>query len=241
MKNLNLFFLTLILNLIMLTASNTNAQKITGDGNVVKETRSIGSFSEITTEGVVNVYLSQGSTESVVVEADKNLIAYIITKSDGDKLVIKTRDELEVEKSTKMNVYVTLKNITKLENNNVGKLETVNQLNLNTLNIDNNSVGSTKLDLKCSDLKVDFNSVGNLTLTGEITKVSIDHNGVGNVNAEELSADIVKIDNNGVGNAEVNCNKELYMNLNGIGNISYKGNGVVKELNISGMGKVKKM
>jgi len=241
MKNLNLFFLTFILNLIMLTASNTNAQKITGDGNVVKETRSIGSFSEITTEGVVNVYLSQGSTESVVVEADKNLIAYIITKSDGDKLVIKTRDELEVEKSTKMNVYVTLKNITKLENNNVGKLETVNQLNLNTLNIDNNSVGSTKLDLKCSDLKVDFNSVGNLTLTGEITKVSIDHNGVGNVNAEELSADIVKIDNNGVGNAEVNSNKELYMNLNGIGNISYKGNGVVKEMNISGMGKVKKM
>ncbi len=241
MKNLNLFFLTLILNLIMLTAANSNAQQITGDGNVVKETRSISSFSEILTEGVVNVYLSQGSTESVVVEADNNLIPYIITKSDGDKLIIRTKDDLEIDKSTKMNVYVTLKNITRLENNNVGKLETVNQLRLSSLKINNNSVGSTKLDLKCNDLNVDFNSVGNLTLTGEITKISIEHNGVGNVNAEELSADIVKIDNNGVGNAEVNCNKELYMNLNGVGNISYKGNGVVKEMNISGMGKVKKM
>jgi len=241
MKNLNLFFLTLILNLIMLTATNSNAQEITGDGNVVKETRSISSFSEITTEGVVNVYLSQGSTESVVIEADKNLIPYIITKSDGDKLVIKTNDNIEIEGSTKMNVYVTLKNITKLENNNVGKLETVNQLNLSSLKIDDSSVGSTKLDLKCNDLTVDFNSVGNLTLKGEITNVSIDHNGVGNVNAEDLSADIVKIDNNGVGNAEVKSNKELYMNLNGIGNISYKGNGVIKEININGLGKVKKL
>lgn len=241
MKNLNLFFLTLILNLIMLTATNSKAQEITGDGNVVKETRNIGSFSEITTEGVVNVFLSQGSTESVVIEADQNLIPYIITKSDGNKLVIRTKDKIEIEGSTKMNVYVTLKNITKLENNNVGKLETVNQLKLNSLKIDDSSVGSTKLDLKCSDLIVDFNSVGNLTLKGEITNVSIDHNGVGNVNAEDLSADIVKIDNNGVGNAEVNSNKELYMNLNGVGNISYKGNGVIKEININGMGKVKKL
>lgn len=225
----------------MITTAESRAQSITGDGNVVQETRTADSFNEILAEGVVNIYLSQGSSESVRVEADKNLLPYIITKVKDNKLSIRTKDEIEIEGSTKMNVYVTLKDITKLENNNVGKLETKGQLNLNKLAIYNNAVGSTKLDLNCSDLKVDFNSVGNLTLTGEITNVSIDHNGVGNIDAESLTADVLKIENNGVGNAEVNSSKELYMNLNGIGNISYKGSAVIKEINVNGMGKIKKM
>lgn len=241
MKNLNLFFLSLALSILIVTPISIQAQDISGDGNVVRETRSIGSFDEIQTEGVISVYLKQGDYESVVVETDKNLQFYVQTFVKGNTLTIKNKDEADIEKSTKMNVYVTLKDIKKLEISGVGKIETENQLNLKDLTIDNSGVGSTILDLRCSKLKADINSVGNLTLKGEITNVSIDHNGVGNIKAEDLSAEILRIESNGVGNAEVNSSKEIYINLNGIGNVSYKGNAVVKEMNINGMGKVTKM
>lgn len=241
MKNLNLLSLSLTLSILMLTSVNSPAQEVKGNGNVVKETRTIDSFNEIVVEGLVSVYLSQGSAESVVVETDKNLQPYVVTKLKGSTLTIRNKDDAEIEKSTKMNVYVTLKDINKLEINNVGKVESNGSLNLSSLKIDANGVGSTKLDLISNKLNVDFNSVGSLTLTGEITNVLIDHNGVGNIKAEDLSAEILKIDNNGVGNAEVNSSKEIYINLNGIGNVSYKGNAVVKEMNINGMGKVTKM
>lgn len=225
----------------MLIPVSTPAQEVKGDGNVVKETRTIDSFNEIVIEGLVSVYLTQGNTESLVVETDKNLQSYVVTKLRGNTLTIKNKEDMEIEKSTKMNVYVTLKDISKLEINSVGKVESKGRLNLSSLKIDANGVGSTKLDLISNKLNVDFNSVGSLTLSGEITNVSIDHNGVGNIKAEDLSAEILKIDNNGVGNAEVNSSKEIYINLNGIGNVSYKGNAVVKEMNINGMGKVTKM
>ncbi len=241
MKKLNFLFLSIILFITMLTSLNAQAQEVRGDGNVIRESRSIGSFDRIKIEGIMNVYLSQGSTESVVVETDKNLQQYIVTKLRDNTLTVKNKDDVEVEKSTKMNVYVTLNDINELEISSVGKVESESQLKLNSLKIENSGVGSTKLDLNCNKLVVDFNSVGSLTLKGEITNVAIDHNGVGNIKAENLSAEILKIDNNGVGNAEVNSSKELYINLNGIGNVSYKGNAVIKEMNVNGMGKVTKM
>ncbi len=240
MKNFNSLYLFLSF-IILMSYVNAHAQKIKGNGDVVRETRSIGSFDGIITEGVINVYLSQGSYESIVVETDKNLQPYVETFVNDNSLVIKNKDEADMDKPTKMNVYVTLIDINKLETNGVGKIETQNQLNLEHLTFDNGGVGSAYLDLRCNKLIADVNSVGNLTLKGKITNVSIDHNGVGNIKAEDLSAEILRIESNGVGNAEVNSSKEIYINLNGIGNVSYKGNAVVKELNVNGMGKVTKM
>lgn len=217
------------------------AQELTGDGNVVRETKAVSHFEKIEVNGTMSVYLKQGETESVVVEADKNLIPYFVIKVKGDKLSIGMRDEVEIEESTKQNVYVTLKDLTGLEANGVGNIESENTLNLDRLNIENNSVGNLKLDLKCNDLKAEINSVGSVIFSGNAGTAAITHNGVGNLKAFDLSAGVMKISSNAVGNCEVSSSKEIYIDLNGIGNISYKGNPVVKALNENGLGKVKKL
>lgn len=241
MKNFNLYIPALSIIIILVLSINVKSQEVKGNGNVVKEIRKVDSFSEIVAEGVLSVYLSQGNTESIIVETDKNLQPYVITNVKGNSLIIKNKDKTDIEESTMMNVYVTLKDISKLEISGVGKVETKSQLILNELKIDNNGVGNGKLNLKCNKLVADVNSVGNLSLTGEIENAIIQLNGVGNLKAEDLKTEILRIENNGVGNANVNSNKEIYININGIGNVSYKGNAVVKEMNVSGMGKVTKL
>ncbi|MDQ3020276.1 MAG: DUF2807 domain-containing protein [Bacteroidota bacterium] len=241
MKNLNTFIFSLAVTIILLTSINSPAQEVKGNGNVVKETRTVPAFDKIEVNGVMNVFLNQSSAESIVVEADKNLQPYIETKVQDNKLIIGTKEDVEIEESTKLNVYVNLKNLTKLEMNGVGNVESQNQLKLSNLTIENNGVGNLKLNLDCEKLKADFNSVGSVTLSGKAGNASIDHNGVGNVKAFGLDADILRIQNNAVGNSEVTCNNEIYIDLNGIGNVSYKGNAVVKALNENGIGKVKKM
>jgi len=240
MKNLNSLFLALAFTILMITAVDTQAQKITGDGNVVQETRSVGSFEGIKLEGLVNLILLQGNTESLIVETDKNLLPYVMTVIDNNTLAIGNKKDVNIKKSTKMNVYVTIKDLRKIESNGVGSVKSQGKLNLNELKIYSSGVGNYVLDLNADKLEANINSVGNLTFTGKVSSVNIDNSGVGNVKAFDLSTDILKIESNGVGNSEVSSEKEIYINLNGMGNVSYKGNAVVKEMNVNGMGKVTK-
>ncbi|MEO8665073.1 MAG: head GIN domain-containing protein [Ignavibacteria bacterium] len=224
-----------------MNASVMFAQQIIGDGNVVQENRSVSSFDKIQVDDIINVFLKQGNTESVILESDKNLIPLIEIKVDDNKLYISTKDDAEIKKSTKMNAYVTLKDLKSLEMKGVGNVESQNELKLESLWIENSAVGNLSLELDCDKLTADINSVGSAKFSGTVKNVSIDHNGIGNIKAFDLTADVLKIQSNGVGNSEVNSNNEIYIDLNGIGNVSYKGSAVVKAMNVNGMGKVKKM
>jgi hypothetical protein len=224
----------------MITAEKSSAQDIKGDGNVVKESRSVSSFSKIEMDDVINVFLTQAESESVIVESDKNIIPLISTNVKDDKLYITLKSGIKIEKVTKINVYVNIRNIDEIELNGVGNLKSTNKLELGNFKISSNSVGNTNLDLSCDNLELQNNSVGNTTLTGKAENVNIISNSVGNVNASGLTAQILTIHNNSVGNAEVKADKEIYISQSGIGNITYKGNAVVRKLDKSGIGNVRK-
>jgi len=240
MKNLFYSFLLLLLSFTFISAGTINSQSIYGDGNVVKESRTVSSFDKIEINGVVNVYLKQGSSESAVIEADKNLVPYILTSVKNGTLTISTKEDFNLKKSTKLNVYVTLTNLTDLECNSVGNVKTESKLDLNNVNIENNSVGNIDLELDCNKLTLENNSVGNSTLSGNIDIGNIEHNGVGNIKAFDLKADVLTIESNAVGNAEVSSEREIYIELNGMGNINYKGAAAVKKLEKNGLGNIKK-
>ncbi len=240
MKATLLFSLILTLLSVMITAEKSSAQDIKGDGNVVKESRSVSSFSKIEMDDVINVFLTQAESESVIVESDKNIIPLISTNVKDDKLYITLKSGIKIEKVTKINVYVNIRNIDEIELNGVGNLKSTNKLELGNFKISSNSVGNTNLDLSCDNLELQNNSVGNTTLTGKAENVNIISNSVGNVNASGLTAQILTIHNNSVGNAEVKADKEIYISQSGIGNITYKGNAVVRKLDKSGIGNVRK-
>ena len=223
--------------------SGTNfvsAQKLKGDGDVTKETRSVSSFDILENDGLVNITLIHADIESVIVEADRNLLPVIITKVKDNTLFISTKEGAEIEKSTKLNVYVSFRDLKKLELNSVGNLSSQNQLKLNNLEIENNSVGNIDLNLDCNKLNIESNSVGNTVLTGKVNDFKIELNSVGNLKAFDFVAQTLNIESNAVGNAEVNSQKEISISQNGMGNITYKGDAIVKKLDRSGLGNVRK-
>ncbi len=240
MKNLKLFSIILTGVIIMSTVISSFAQKISGDGNVVKETRSLTSFNKIESDGVVNVILIQSGSEFAEVETDKNLQQIVVTSVKDNTLTITTKKDSEIENSTKLNVYVNFKDIKSLELNSVGNIKSQGQLKLSKLDIENNSVGNIDLNLDCNTLEIENNSVGNTTLTGNVDNCIVELNSVGNLSAFDLVAQTLVIESNAVGNAEVNSVKEISISQNGMGNIVYKGDAVVKKLEKSGLGNVKK-
>lgn len=233
-------FIFLLLLFVLIFSADGFSQSIKGDGNVVKETKIVEPFDKIELNGIVNVYLKQGENEKVEIETDKNLIPYIEIKSRNQTLEITTREKTEIKSSTKLNVYVTLKDLNEIELNSIGNLMTIGKLELNDLEVENNSIGSITLEINCNKLTLESNSIGNVTLSGNADNVDIRQNSIGNIKAFDLKADKLKIESNAVGNSEVYSEREIYITLNGTGNITYKGNAVVKALEKNGIGNIKK-
>ncbi len=217
------------------------AQNISGNGNVVEENRTVESFSSIDIGGVLNVYLTQGDTESVTVEADENLLDLIITENRGNTLVVKLKKGVDIKKAKEKNVYITLRSIDELEVGGVVNVKTTNALTADAFDLDIGGVGNTDLELRCNQLDAKASMVGNLTLRGAVQEANIKNGGVGSLKAFDLKVDRLTIKNSGVGSAEVQAQDEISITSSGVGSVRYKGDAAVKELSTSGVGKVKKM
>ncbi len=217
-----------------------NSEKISGNGNVVKQNREVSSFNSVNASGVFNIHLAQGDAESLVIETDENLMSYLETKVEDSTLYIDVKKHINIRHARKKNVYVTFKKIDRLKITTVGNVETDGMLHFNELNLEHSGVGNMKLELDCNKLIADIHSVGDVTLKGKVVDAEIKNSSVGNTNASELIVDKLQINNNSVGNVEVHAEKEISIHSSGVGNLTFSGNAVVKELSSSGIGKVSK-
>ena len=233
------YLLTLILILSFTLPSC--AQKVSGNGEVVKQDRPIESFSEIEIGGVLNVYLEQGDTESLTVEADENLLDLIETENRGNTLVVRLKKGVELKKAEQKDVYITLRTLDKLDIGGVVHVESTTPLEMEQLNLEISGVSQTDLELRCDQLTANADMVGGLTLRGEVREATIRNGGVGSLKAFDLLVDKLTITNSGVGSAEVQAQDEISITSSGVGSVRYKGDPVVKELKTSGIGKVKKI
>src|ERR1700744_4016447 len=85
-KLLPLIVLTAGLSLAMLSSCRLNC--VHGSGNKITETRKMSDFSKIEISGHYHVTLKQDSSNNVTVNTDDNLMKYIKTEMDGEKLKI---------------------------------------------------------------------------------------------------------------------------------------------------------
>lgn len=215
-------------------------RKVRGNGNVTTVEHEVDPFTVLDLDGVFNVFIQQGSKEKVTVETDDNLHEYIEIDNRGKKLVINTRTKTNFRKKKRMNIYVTIVDLERLKISGVGNVETENTLELKDLELRIKNVGNVDLALEANYLEVDMNSVGNVTLAGKIKEADIKNGGVGKLAAYKLESETLKLKASGVGKTEVYASKELAIKSTGVGNVYYKGDAVITDLNIRGVGKVKK-
>jgi hypothetical protein len=214
---------------------------IKGSGTVTKEQRTVLPFNQVEiASGPFTVYLSQGDTESVEVEIDDNLQPYVKVRNEGSKLVVDLKDKVNIGKTTKNNINITLKNIDLLSLNGVCKLKTLGALNGDFLTFNVRGVADCELELHYDKLNFSGSGVGNVELRGSATELSVNQSGVGNFNAGALKADKANVVNSGVGSVSVDATHELSMSNTGVGSITYSGDAEIKAVHSSGVGKISK-
>ena len=90
------------------------------------------------------------------------------------------------------------------------------------------------------DLNIEINGKSNMEVEGKVEKLSAYVDGIGSLKAFGLEAENGDIKLNGIGSVEVNVEKKLSAEVNGIGKIIYKGNPSLEKTKLNGLGQIKK-
>jgi len=91
MKKTVFIFLAAVLPAFLFTSCIFWGPSEKGNGKVVEEERAVTGFNGLKASRGVNVYISQGVEEKVVVEADENLLDIIETDVDDRILKVSAR------------------------------------------------------------------------------------------------------------------------------------------------------
>jgi len=205
--------------------------KIEGSGNVITKDVAIQPFDQLEASGVFNVVLTQGSKESLKIEAEDNLQALFEVKNEGSKLMVDMKKDSHFNSKKKMTVYITFKTLKSMDLKMVGNVSSQGNLNFSDLSLANKSVGSVDLALNAQKLDISNKSVGNLKLSGKAENAIIRSNSVGAIKASDLLVQTMDIDNDGVGGAEVNAVKELKVRDSFLGKVKNAGSATAKRIN----------
>lgn len=214
----------------------TQAQKqetLQGNGRLVTKDISVQPFTALDASGVYELKLSQGTTESVKIEADENLQELFTVRNDGSRLVIEMKNlkNKNLRTKNKMRVYVQFKNLKSLDLKTVGNVSSSNDLNFDDLDFTNRSVGNVDLDLKATSLNLENTSVGNMKLSGRAEAAVMKNSGVGSLEAGDFVVQTLDIDNSGVGSAEVNAAKGLKVRDSFLGKVKNRGAASARKMN----------
>lgn len=213
-------------------------KNVKGSGNVITKTLEIQPFTALQIGGIFDVYITQGSVESVKIEADDNLIDYVKVENIKDALVLNSECEVNIKQPYTMKIHVTVKDLKEITVNGIGDVQTEGSIRGNKLVVEDSGVGDVKLNLEYDALELNYSAVGNIMMSGNVKNAMIDYSGVGDMNAFELKVQNLELDHTGVGDTEVFASESLDIEFAGVGDVYYKGSPTNKTIEKNGIGEV---
>jgi len=192
-----------------------------GNGNIVKQTRTVSSFNSIDISGGYTVYLKQDSVQSLSVEADDNLQPLIITKVEGNKLIIKSEGSIRGSKS--LNIYISAGNIKDIDISGAVDIKGTGKFKMDELNIEISGAGDIDMDVELRNLSFNCSGAGKLNLSGTAENVTAELSGATDINAFDLIAKSFTLSSSGAGKANVNATEKLDIETSGATTVKYKG------------------
>lgn len=212
-------------------------EEIKGSGKPGTETRSLANFTKIRLEGAMDVYVTQGASESARIEADDNLLKYITTDVSNNELEISSTESLESDNPIK--VYVTVKSLTALNLEGSGTMVTQTPFNSREFGASIAGSGDINANITAEKLNASIAGSGNVILKGSANLASVSVAGSGDVKGYDLVAKTASVDIAGSGDCEVNATEQLTGNIMGSGSIYYHGDPKLNT-SIMGSGDIKK-
>jgi hypothetical protein len=214
-KMKNLVILPVVFLLILI--SSCSRDTINGSGDLTSEFRTVAAFSKVDSEGVFDVTITQGASQSIEVIADDNIINEVITSVVNNELKLYLDDDYNY-RGISLQVNIVVPSISSVKNSGVGNISIFDVENDDNFNISNSGTG-------------------NISIEGMGNSLTIINEGDGDIETFQFTINTCNVRIIGSGDCKINCAETLNVNIEGSGDVYYTGTPSI-EADISGSGKI---
>ena len=234
----------ILLSLITLISLSVFAQDIPAKDPSATERTLGASFSAITITDGIDVYLTQGQSESVAVTAsDEKYMAHFKTEVDHGTLKIyydKNGINYGFNEKRKLKAWVTFKNIDKLQVTGGASVKSAGTIDADKLDMRLASGSHFTGKINAKELDVDQSAGSGVTISGRADKIKVEGSSGSIFKGFDLEVDYCDAKASSGAGVHITINKELNAKASTGGGIKYKGTALIKDVNISSGGTVKK-
>ncbi|NQV76819.1 MAG: DUF2807 domain-containing protein [Lutibacter sp.] len=196
---------------------------IRGNGNVISEDRNINSdFDVIKVQQGINLYLTQGNSTELNVEADENILDLLITEVKNGEL--KVYFDKNVYRAKARNVYLTTNTISKIKTSSGASVKTENTLQVNSLDLDSSSGSSIKIYVNAEEVTSKSSSGADIDIYGKTQTFSANASSGSSIDADKLETVDAYAKASSGANIDVNVSGKFTANASSGGDIDFEGN-----------------
>lgn len=196
---------------------------VRGSGNVVTEERPVNGIERIALYGIGEVEVAVGDTESLVIEAEENLLQYLETEVDNGVLELRTRNLINLQPRREIRYRVTVKSVEGLEILGSGNIS-LDQADTPSMRLVIAGSGDISVgDLQADTLDVTIPGSGRITVSGEVGRQTVNIAGSGKYQAEDLRSRSAEVRLAGSGDMTIWVVEDLTVRILGSGDIRYYG------------------
>ncbi|WP_129716275.1 head GIN domain-containing protein [Pedobacter sp. SYP-B3415] len=233
MKNLfsRYSFAILTLGLLAFTASAQSRQV------------QVKNYNSISVSSGMDLYLKQGSSESIVIQADREISDNIVVEQKGSSLSIRFRNGFSWKNlfnNKPIKIYATYKNLNVVSASGGSDVYSQNAIKTNSLSLKASGGSDLKLSLACEELIVQVSGGSDAELNGRATNMALDASGGSDIDAFNLASDYARIRATGGSDVNAQVNKALEAGASGGGDVTFKGNATLKKTSSSKSGDVRR-
>lgn len=206
-----------------------------------KQNRKVGDFDEISLSIPADLYLTQGSKNEVIIEADEDLLEKIETEVSGGRLDIKFERWYNYRGISNIKVYITVKEIEKLILAGSGEIVSKSPIKSDKIGFIISGSGTINIDeLIANRVGVVISGSGDIRIGGKTKAQELDATvtGSGDFISSEIEFNEADLTITGSGTIKALVVDRLDANITGSGKIYYKGKPVI-DANITGSGKIR--
>lgn len=208
------------------------------------EDRHLTGFSAVNVAGSFDVYITQGSSESVKVDAPADIIGRIVTEVEGGTLKIYTKRDEGNNWSwhdKKVVIYVAIKDVNAISLAGSGDVIFKEGLKASSLKLKLTGSGDITGKLTVKTLETSINGSGDVTINGNAENSTVSVVGSGDFTGQSLVTATTMVRVAGSGDARVNASEKIDASIVGSGDVHYTGSPRTINTSKAGSGSISRM
>lgn len=208
------------------------------------QNRHLSGFKGVNVGGSFDVYITQGSSESVKVDAPADIMDRVRTEVVDGVLKIYAKGGWSwgnMFKDAKVKVYVTARDLNSIGVSGSGNTYFKDGVTSNTLQLSVSGSGDMVGRVSAKELESHISGSGTMRISGRTVNSAVSVSGSGDFYGSDLITTHTAIRVSGSGDAAINASDKIEASVSGSGSIRYNGGAKDVSSSKSGSGSISRM